>query len=67
MSENIRKILDQFASEGIADNSIWCPILTKALKELKELEEDSKVLVALRGAGVDNWDGWDIAMETLET
>jgi len=31
-----------------------------------ELIETEMTLNALYGAGVDNWDGWDAAMEFLE-
>lgn len=33
---------------------------------IEELEEDSQTLLALRAAGVDNWEGYDIAMDMLE-
>ncbi len=36
-------------------------------KLYEELIEDSRILSALRGAGVDNWDGYDDAMQSLET
>ena len=32
---------------------------------IKELEEEVKLLHALQGAGVDNWDGYDIACEMM--
>jgi len=31
-----------------------------------DLEEDSKFLGCLQGAGVDNWDGYDDAQEMME-
>lgn len=34
--------------------------------EYEQLLADSKLLNALRGVGVDNWDGYNFAMETLE-
>lgn len=34
-------------------------------KEYEQLKEDSIFLEYLRGAGVDNWDGFDFAMESL--
>lgn len=34
--------------------------------EYEQLLEDSELLNALRNAGVDNWDGWDIAIEALQ-
>lgn len=33
--------------------------------ELDSLQEDSRKLSALETAGVDNWEGWDHAMEIL--
>jgi len=30
-----------------------------------ELLHDQRLLRALEAAGVDNWDGWNIALETL--
>ena len=34
--------------------------------ELKALRESQRILFALQGAGVDNWEGYDDAMESLE-
>lgn len=34
--------------------------------EYVRLLEDSQLLNALRAAGVDNWEGWDHALEMLE-
>lgn len=36
-----------------------------SLEEWASLQEDSRVLSALRAAGVDNWEGYDHAMEIL--
>ena len=33
---------------------------------LKELNRAEKILRALEGAGVDNWEGYEIAMEDIE-
>lgn len=33
------------------------------LAEYDQLEKDSLLLNALRNQGVDNWDGWDDAIE----
>lgn len=41
-------------------------VITITLKEYNQLLEDSKILRALEGAGVDNWDGYDYAMESLD-
>jgi len=34
-------------------------------KDFDELCSDSELLNALRNAGVDNWDGWDFAIESM--
>jgi len=39
--------------------------ITITRKEYKELKEDSDFLQALRAAGVDNWDGYDYAIDIL--
>ena len=36
------------------------------IKEYEELIRDQIILCALEAEGVDNWEGWDIAMEELE-
>lgn len=35
-------------------------------KEYETLMNDSMLLNCLRNAGVDNWDGWDIAIEEYQ-
>jgi|WetSurMetagenome_2_1015567.scaffolds.fasta_scaffold00725_33 hypothetical protein len=40
--------------------------ITISKKEYNEMKHDSDVLSALYRAGVDNWDGYDYAMEMLE-
>jgi hypothetical protein len=35
-------------------------------QEYNQLKEDSRIYHALRLAGVDNWDGWDYAMDILD-
>lgn len=40
--------------------------ITISVKEYDQLLEDSRFLCALRGAGVDNWDGYEEAQEMLE-
>ena len=42
------------------------PMSRSTLKEYESLLEDQKMLNALDGAGVDNWQGYDDAMELLE-
>jgi hypothetical protein len=36
-------------------------------KELEQLQKDKALLECLRHAGVDNWDGWDFALEEFQT
>lgn len=38
--------------------------ITKA--EYDELQDDAMLLNCLRNAGVDNWDGWDFAIEEYQ-
>ena len=40
--------------------------ITIPKKEYEQLCKDSEFYHALRSAGVDNWDGWDYALEILE-
>ncbi len=40
--------------------------VTISKKEYEELLEDQKFLDALKGAGVDNWEGYDYAFELME-
>lgn len=37
-----------------------------SLREYKSLLDDSEMLRALYAAGVQNWDGYDIAIEEME-
>ena len=39
--------------------------VTISIEEYQELLEDSKMLLHLEGAGVDNWEGYGDAMESL--
>ena len=38
-------------------------MITISVKEYEELQDDSFLLNCLRNAGVDNWEGWDYALE----
>jgi len=40
--------------------------VTISKAEYEELLEDQKFLIALRGAGVDNWEGYGEALEWLD-
>jgi len=39
--------------------------ITISKKEYKSLQKDARLLRALQAAGVDNWEGYDYAMECL--
>ena len=39
--------------------------VTISKKEYEELLADSKLLLYLQGAGVDNWEGYDYAIEMM--
>ena len=39
--------------------------ITISKEEYESLLEDSNKLLALEGAGVDNWEGYDYAMEMM--
>jgi hypothetical protein len=48
------------------DVTVETEMITITKTEYDQLVRDSEILSALRSAGVDNWDGYDIAMESLE-
>lgn len=64
MNENLKKVLDQFACEGLQGD--WSVICAVAYLELSKLERDQKKLAALEGAGVDNWEWYGDAMASIE-
>lgn len=37
--------------------------VTITKREFEQLQKDSDLLNCLRNAGVDNWNGWDFAIE----
>jgi len=41
--------------------------ITIIKKEFEKLKEDSKFLECLKGAGVDNWDGYSIAWNMMDS
>lgn len=61
MSKNLNEVLDQFGCEGLDGD--WYAKYVEARKELAELEAAYLKLNALERAGVDNWEGYDYAME----
>ena len=40
--------------------------ITITVEEYEKLQFDSKFLSALESAGVDNWDGYEVAQEQME-
>lgn len=50
---------------GIYEN-IYADRIGKLKKEIRQLEERLELLDALEAAGVDNWEGYDEALEILE-
>ena len=40
--------------------------ITISKKEYESLLKDQKLLQCLQGAGVDNWEGYDYALEMME-
>ena len=42
------------------------PTFSDLRLQIEVLEEREAILIALEGAGVDNWEGYEIAMESLE-
>ena len=61
------------SSTGILEHGSWfifgkglADTVTITKEEYDSLFASEKMLLALEGAGVDNWDGYDFAMESLE-
>jgi len=44
----------------VKDGFVLVPV-----KEWKEIEHDLDFLCALQGAGVDNWEGYELAQESM--
>ena len=40
--------------------------VTISKEEYESLKRDAEVLRALEGAGVDNWEGYEVALEALD-
>ena len=40
--------------------------VTISKKEYEQLQKDQRFLECLQGAGVDNWEGYDYAMELMQ-
>lgn len=45
---------------------IWNDLFLEAAAELELLQARDRMLSALEGCGVDNWDGWDDSVAAFE-
>lgn len=52
-----------YAVEQINDHTLQVEI---SIEEWEEMENDLAFLSALKAAGVDNWDGYDLAYDILK-
>ena len=43
----------------------FTPLVTIKQKVYDELVEDQKFFIALQNAGVDNWEGWDMVLHSI--
>lgn len=65
-AEGIMAKLETYGFECEAGPLALCVEWQTLKTIIGELRQDSNLLNALRAAGVDNWDGYDFAMESLE-
>lgn len=75
MSEDLDWLREQFESFGYATMSEFSTSrqmdedyetdISRGISIINEAEKKIRTLNALEAAGVDNWDGYDIAMESL--
>lgn len=56
---------DQRAAKCGCDEWDLKAALQEAKETIKALQEDSRILEALRAGGVDNWEGYAFAMDRL--
>lgn len=50
---------------GVGKYNSTEPTITIPMKEFQRLNDSDRFLEALQAAGVDNWDGYDIAREAM--
>lgn len=60
------QLCDGCYQAGLTKERAMNETVTISSEEYKQLVADQKLLHALEGAGVDNWVGYDYAMEILE-
>jgi hypothetical protein len=63
MKENVTISKEEYDSLLALKNTKETVTISK--EEYESLLEDSNKLLALEGAGVDNWEGYDYAMEMM--
>ena len=71
--DQLMQAIDENLIQGREKESGWSEKVIQLSESLrsqeslvKEMEEDVSFLGALRAAGVDNWEGYDIACEMFE-
>ena len=71
--DQLMQAIDEDLIAGNGINRRWSEkviLLSDSLQSqeslVKEMEEDVRFLGALRGAGVDNWGGYEIACEMFD-
>jgi len=60
--EQVAKYLG-LTKEEVDLNNIKDEFIILKPEEYEQLQKDSDLLNCLRNAGVDNWDGWDYAVD----
>lgn len=65
MLEFYRKLLSHLNAEDNDMASEFEAKLMELLGQQDQLNEDSQFLQCLKNAGVDNWDGYEIAQEEM--
>lgn len=58
-------VTDRPGHESLTGVQPSAEIVTISAEELEELRRDSLLLECIQDAGVDNWGGWDYALETF--
>lgn len=67
LKEQIRRFDGMMASEVMDDpEDFLLDWLIDAIEAVRMLMKRDKLLTALEAAGVDNWEGYDLAIESIE-
>ena len=62
----IEKLNALIATVELTEEKVGLETLKELVKEAKKLEEDSTELEYLKACGVDNWSGYEEAMEMMQ-